>query len=186
MRYSLQTICPYLSLILKANTQATFHCSTWLRFHFVDHWSMISSFLFCVVVSFSPRSRSENASCEAATKEGENVLMCFRKVALQRSEGCLHKAFWSRTYVWRIVGMHGCTIYTQSLLILHFSTLTNTHTRTTPQRNSHFLFLFRSRHTRDHMQTRSLTHTHTHTYTHTSSSYVPWWPFLLFIKPMYG
>lgn len=77
MRYSLQMICPYLSLILKANTHAALQCSTWLRFHFVVGWSMISSLLLCVV--FLPEEQRWKCIMWSSNKEGENVLMCFRK-----------------------------------------------------------------------------------------------------------
>lgn len=115
-RFSLQIICPYLYLILKANSQATLHCSTWLRFHFVDRWSMISSFLFCVVVL--SEEQKWKYIMWSSNKSARKCADVFQKRRVGEEWSVFTLGFLIMYILW-IVGMHGCTVFTQCPFILH-------------------------------------------------------------------
>lgn len=77
---------------------------------------LVNDLIFSFLCCYSPQGAEVKMHhVKQQQKREENVLMCFGKVELQRSEGCLYKGFWSRTFVCMIVEMHECTIYTASV-----------------------------------------------------------------------
>lgn len=93
---------------------------------FAGQWSHL-----CLVLFFSQRSTSEKRLMQSSNKRGRTMCWCSSEKLLHKSEGCLYKGFWSRTRVCMIVAMHGCAVYTLSLLILWISTHSRKH------RNAH-------------------------------------------------
>lgn len=131
---------------------------------FAGQWSHL-----CLVLFFSQRSTSEKRLMQSSNKRGRTMCWCSSEELLHRSEECLYRGFWSRTRVCMIVAMHGCAVYTLSLLILWISTHSRKHTRAHNLRGIPiFFFLFGSRRTQNFMQTcsNSLAHTQTHTCPH--------------------
>ncbi len=154
-RCSLLIIFPYLFLILKANTPAALHCSTWLRFHFVVRRSMISYFLFWAV--FLPEESKWKCNMWSSNKRGRKCADLLQKSGVAEEWRVFTQGF---LIMYMCVRSWECMDAQYTHQIFWFFTLAHIHTP--PQRNSHFLFLFCSQHTRDHMQTCSHSHTHTH------------------------
>lgn len=159
--------------------------AAWLHFHFVCRWSMISSFLFCVV--FLLKEQKWKCIMSSSNKRWRKCADVLQKSGITAEWRVFTKGFLltyicvnSRRDAW-MPNIHKISFW-------FCTSAQDTHAHTPPQQNSHFLFLFHSwhthTHTHDYMQAG--THTHTQTYVHTSPSCVPQWPLLLFIKPMYG
>lgn len=137
---------------------------------FAGQWSHL-----CLVLFFSQRSTSEKRLMQSSNKRGRTMCWCSSEELLHRSEGCLYRGFWSRTTVCMIVAMHGCAVYTLSLLILWISTHSRECTCAHNLRGIpiFFFYLVPDAHKISCRHVPIDSHTPKLTHAHTSSSYVP-------------
>lgn len=135
----------------------------------VGQWSH----LFFSVLFPSPRSRKRGKNIWSGNKRGRKCADVLHKDSVTEEwRVFLHKGLWSHTYACRIVRMHGCTIYTRFLFILHSSTHVP-HIRAPSQRICYFLLFFSCFPLHTNMIICRHAHPHWHTHTHPHTTLVP-------------
>lgn len=135
--------------------------AAWLHFHFVCCWSMISSFLFCVV--FLLKEQKWKCIMSSSNKRWRKCADVLQKSGITAEWRVFTKGF-LLTYICVNSRRDAWMPNIHTISFWFCTSAQDTHAHTPPQQNSHFLFLFHSWHTHTHTticrQAHTLTHRH--------------------------